>query len=40
MAESALSARRLVENNPVPLDVEAAVRIVTAAYHGDRTLPA
>jgi alcohol dehydrogenase class IV len=39
MAEAALGAQRLVENNPVPLDLAATVRIVTAAYEGDRSLP-
>jgi alcohol dehydrogenase len=39
MAEAALGARRLVENNPVPLDLAGARRIVEAAYAGDRSLP-
>lgn len=39
VAEQGLVSRRLAENNPRPLNVEAMLRIVTAAYHGDRTLP-
>lgn len=39
VAEQGLVSRRLAENNPRPLDVDAMLQIVTAAFHGDRTLP-
>jgi alcohol dehydrogenase len=35
MARDAMSARRLVENNPRLLDEEAALDVLTAAYAGD-----
>jgi alcohol dehydrogenase len=35
-AEQSLTATRLAENNPRPLDVDALERIVRAAYAGDR----
>jgi len=40
-ATEAMSARRLVENNPRPLDEAAALAVLQAAYTGDRdtTLP-
>ena len=38
IARLSLNSRRLVENNPVPLDVEAVTSIVEAAYAGDRTI--
>jgi len=37
LAEQAMGATRLVQNNPRPLDVEAMMRIATAAYDGDRS---
>jgi alcohol dehydrogenase class IV len=36
LAEQSMNAKRLVENNPRPLDVTAMRRIVEAAYRGDR----
>jgi alcohol dehydrogenase class IV len=39
VAEQALTARRLVENNPRPLDHAAMSAIVRAAYEGDRSFP-
>ncbi|WP_395310515.1 iron-containing alcohol dehydrogenase [Mycobacterium sp. AMU20-3851] len=39
IAEQGLQARRLVDNNPVPLDVTAMLSIVTRAFQGDRTIP-
>ncbi|QRM32407.1 iron-containing alcohol dehydrogenase [Microvirga sp. VF16] len=36
-AEQAMSAARLIKNNPRPLDVEALFQIVTAAFAGDRS---
>jgi alcohol dehydrogenase class IV len=39
VAEQGLAARRLVQNNPRPLDFAAMQHIVEAAYRGDRTMP-
>lgn len=39
VAELALGAQRLVENNPRPLDVAAMLAITRAAYEGDRSFP-
>ncbi len=39
VAELGLVSKRLAENNPRPLDVDAMLQIVTAAYRGDLTLP-
>lgn len=39
VAEHGLTARRLVENNPRPLDHAAMAAIVRAAYEGDRSFP-
>ncbi|WP_152362926.1 iron-containing alcohol dehydrogenase [Microlunatus speluncae] len=39
VAEQGLVSKRLAENNPRPLDVDAMRQIVTAAYRGDLTLP-
>jgi alcohol dehydrogenase len=39
VARLGLRATRLVENNPRPLDLQAAQSIVRAAYEGDRSLP-
>ena len=35
VAEQGLVSKRLAENNPRPLDVDAMLQIVTAAYRGD-----
>jgi len=35
MAEASVGIKRLVDNNPRPLDVDALEAILTAAYHGD-----
>jgi alcohol dehydrogenase len=35
MAEASIGFRRLVDNNPRPLDVPALERILDAAWHGD-----
>jgi hypothetical protein len=37
VAEQALTATRMIDNNPRPLDVGAMRRIVRAAFSGDRT---
>ncbi|MBM2712924.1 iron-containing alcohol dehydrogenase [Mesorhizobium caraganae] len=37
-AEQAMTATRLVHNNPMPLDVESMKTILQAAYHGDPRL--
>ncbi|GLS36334.1 alcohol dehydrogenase [Mesorhizobium tianshanense] len=37
-AEQAMTAARLVQNNPMPLDVESMKTILQAAYHGDPRL--
>jgi alcohol dehydrogenase len=39
VAELALGAQRLAENNPRPLDVAAMLAITRAAYEGDRSFP-
>jgi alcohol dehydrogenase len=39
VAEHGLTAKRLVENNPRPLNHAAMVAIVRAAYEGDRSFP-
>ncbi len=39
VAEQGLVSKRLAENNPRPLDVDAMMQIVTAAYRGDLTMP-
>lgn len=39
VVDQGLSARRLVENNPRPLDRTAMATIVRAAYEGDRSFP-
>ena len=38
MARDAMSARRLVENNPRPLDEESALALLRAAHAGDLTV--
>ncbi|GMM95837.1 iron-containing alcohol dehydrogenase [Microbacterium sp. MTN4-26] len=38
-AEESLKARRLADNNPVPLTAETALRILEAAYEGSLTSP-
>ncbi|WP_255405439.1 MULTISPECIES: iron-containing alcohol dehydrogenase [Sinomonas] len=38
IARLSLNSKRLVDNNPVPLDVEAVTSIVEAAFAGDRTI--
>lgn len=38
VATQAMQAARLVNNNPAPLDAESMLRIVEAAYAGDRTM--
>jgi alcohol dehydrogenase len=35
MAEAAVGIRRLVDNNPQPLDVDALEAILDAAWHGE-----
>ena len=37
MAEAAVGIRRLVDNNPAPLDVDALEAILDAAWHGEPT---
>jgi alcohol dehydrogenase len=37
VAELSLNSKRLIDNNPVPLDIGGLVAIVRAAFHGDRT---
>jgi alcohol dehydrogenase len=39
VAQQGLVSKRLAENNPRPLDVDAMMQIVTAAYRGDLTMP-
>ena len=39
LAEQGMTATRLVQNNPRPLDLSAMVAISRAAYTGDRTFP-
>lgn len=39
VAEQALLSKRLVENNPRPLDLAATTAIATAAFHGDLSFP-
>jgi alcohol dehydrogenase len=39
LAEQGMSATRLVQNNPRPLDLSAMIAISRAAYTGDRTFP-
>ncbi|MFC7620545.1 iron-containing alcohol dehydrogenase [Microlunatus sp. GCM10028923] len=39
VAEQGLVSKRLAENNPRPLDLDAMLQIVHAAHRGDRTLP-
>jgi alcohol dehydrogenase class IV len=39
-AAEAMTARRLVDNNPRPLDEAAALALLRAAYAGDRTAAA
>jgi alcohol dehydrogenase len=38
IASLSLNSRRLIDNNPVPLDLDAVTSIVNAAYAGDRTI--
>ncbi|MET1089118.1 MAG: iron-containing alcohol dehydrogenase [Arthrobacter sp.] len=38
IAKLSLNSKRLIDNNPVPLDLDAVTSIVTAAYAGDRTI--
>lgn len=38
IAKLSLNSKRLIDNNPVPLDLEAVSSIVQAAYSGDRTI--
>ena len=38
IAELSLNSKRLIDNNPVPLDLDAVTSIVSAAYAGDRTI--
>lgn len=38
IATLSLNSKRLIDNNPVPLDLEAVTSIVRAAYHGDRSI--
>ncbi|MFJ5692861.1 iron-containing alcohol dehydrogenase [Arthrobacter sp. NPDC093125] len=38
IAHLSLNSKRLIDNNPVPLDLEAVSTIVQAAFTGDRTL--
>ena len=37
-AKLSLNSKRLIDNNPVPLDLDAVTSIVSAAYAGDRTI--
>ena len=37
MAEKGLLSKRLIYNNPSPLDLDAMVEITEAAYTGSRT---
>ncbi|MEA2292359.1 MAG: alcohol dehydrogenase, partial [Solirubrobacteraceae bacterium] len=38
IAKLSLNSKRLIDNNPVPLDLDAVTSIVHAAYAGDRTI--
>ena len=38
IAKLSLNSKRLIDNNPVPLDLDAVTSIVSAAYAGDRTI--
>jgi alcohol dehydrogenase class IV len=38
IARLSLNSKRLIDNNPVPLDLESVTSIVHAAYAGDRTI--
>jgi alcohol dehydrogenase class IV len=38
IAKLSLNSKRLIDNNPVPLDLDAVSSIVIAAYAGDRTI--
>jgi alcohol dehydrogenase class IV len=38
IAKLSLNSKRLIDNNPVPLDLEAVTSIVHAAFAGDRTI--
>ena len=38
IARLSLNSKRLIDNNPVPLDLESVMSIVQAAYAGDRTI--
>lgn len=38
IAKLSLNSKRLIDNNPVPLDLDAVTAIVAAAYGGDRTI--
>jgi alcohol dehydrogenase class IV len=38
IAKLSLNSKRLIDNNPVPLDLDAVTSIVQAAYAGDRTI--
>ena len=35
MAEASVGIKRLIDNNPRPLDVDALEQILEAAWHGD-----
>jgi alcohol dehydrogenase class IV len=38
IAKLSLNSKRLIDNNPVPLDLEAVSSIVQAAFTGDRAI--
>lgn len=38
IAKLSLNSKRLIDNNPVPLDLDSVTSIVKAAYAGDRTI--
>nr|WP_281355396.1 hypothetical protein [Pseudarthrobacter psychrotolerans] len=38
IAALSMNSRRLIDNNPRPLDLGAVTSIVQAAYFGDRTI--
>lgn len=38
IATLSLNSKRLIDNNPVPLDLQAVSSIVQAAFTGDRTI--
>jgi len=38
IATLSLNSKRLIDNNPVPLDLDAVSSIVQAAFSGDRTI--